>query len=273
MTTLFVFGDESGTMPLHDKAPPFAAATVSFFGSEPACAPSDPDVRQLASTIAGLGGIAFSGYVKPRPGYAEALEGRQSKLDTMARSARLSHGRNRDFIPRDGISRRNEIWSLCMQEVVGFAYALAVHRGPVDALEVFLDRKTLAAEDRNRFRFVLSGQADRFGDVLRRLPPVHQERARILQDRNRARPDTTSVRWSDEAGAESSAAGLRLAHHLARFARAMVMDPGTVDLPSVCTDEGCHFDQIDLTDIAIRPVDRENVHIWENATGLREPEA
>ena len=66
-------------------------------------------MRWLASTVASLGGIAFFGYVKPKPGYGVALAKRHSKLDTMARMARLIHGRNKDFIPRDGISPRNEV--------------------------------------------------------------------------------------------------------------------------------------------------------------------
>lgn len=160
-----------------------------------------------------------------------------------------------------------------MQEAVGFAYAVAVHRGRIDAVDVLLDQKTLALEDRNRFRFVLSGQAERLGDVIDRLPAVHDKRARALEQRNQGRPETMSMRWSDEPGANDAALGLKLADQLARYARRWVIDPSRNDLVTVCADEGCPLEGLDVTDIAIKPVARQVIESWKQATGLPEPEA
>lgn len=273
MTTIYVYGDESGTMPKRDADEPFVGATVAFLGEDPTEIPEGSGARWLASAIKELGGIAFFGYVQPRPGYEAALATRHSKMDTMARMQRLITGDNSEFIPERGLSLRNNIWGMCMSQAVAQIFAGALHRGTVDTVRILLDQKTLAEQDRNRFRSFIPWEGERFRTVLRGLPPEYQNHARVLEKRIGVTSETISVHWSDEPGANDAAPGLRLADHLAGLARQAIIDPSSSDLRAAFADEECQLHEMDLTDIVSRPLDKRVVETWRKKTGLPEPEA
>ena len=73
MPELYIFGDESGTMPANDKDNSFVAATVTFLDKKPLITNGSDKNETLIKIFKEQSAIPFATVVNPFPGYAKAL--------------------------------------------------------------------------------------------------------------------------------------------------------------------------------------------------------
>ena len=67
MTTLYIFGDESGTMPVNDNDKPFVAATVAVLNNNPAYIKGSNDNNIMVDIFKYFGIMPICGNSKTIP--------------------------------------------------------------------------------------------------------------------------------------------------------------------------------------------------------------
>lgn len=217
MTTLRIFGDESGEIAIDDNDGPFVAATVSFLGDNPIIHElqrrSDLFVNQLKE-IKAIPRVAF---VYPQPGYGERLAKKYSKINTMARVTRLITGANEQYLTRGGIELRNHIWSRCMGGAIIQAIVSAIAIDSIDNVVIVLDQRSLAKPQKNLFRRTLNGIRANLDNILNGIERLKPIGVAGLKANPRFSQDSMSILFSDDPAVIDAEGGLLLADHLAKL--------------------------------------------------------
>jgi hypothetical protein len=270
MTTLSIFGDESGTLPLHEEDGAFVCATVATQGRPRRLEERSKNYRWLIEKLQQYSAHPFVAYIRPLPGYGLAVKSKLEKMDTMARSKKLLTGKH-TYLPLGGIRFRNFVWMHCMLQAITQSFLSGLFRGSIDALEIVLDQKTLAPENRQLLI-----------DLLRRSPALAQETLirRLMLDADavegylsniKVDPSRISVSWSDDPGASGAQAGLQLAHYLAWHYRRDLEGLNKTHLEDELVNAGFRRFARDITEFVITPINRRSIENWKLATGLPEP--
>ncbi|MFH1213013.1 MAG: hypothetical protein V1681_02925 [Candidatus Neomarinimicrobiota bacterium] len=270
MATLWLFGDEAGVMPRADKDEVFVAATIGFLGAPPQIEFSghrDAVIAALVATRA-LPCVAF---VKPSPGYAQKLNARFARMNTMARATRLLTGANAKYLTPIGFSPRNMVWLSAMHQALGQTLLSAVERSLIDEIVVTLDEKTLAATTRTFFIDQVLATPEHMLPVFREalargLPGSEHHLGRLALTRG-----SISIRWSDEPLDPEARVGLFLAHHLASHTFADTKRGMPPMFLADLLDAGLPCKEIDVTHILTAALADSTVREWERRTGLRAP--
>lgn len=274
--TLWVFGDESGTMPLRDEDGVFMATTFAIL--EPNARKVPTNRLQMKGTIESLKMLharPSASIVRPTPGYGAALKRKIDTLNTLGGLTRLMSGANREFMPEGGHQPRNLVWAEAMQQAVGMAilFCSMKHHLIPGTVTVFLDRKTLKTEMRALIRhqaksypetasMALNQTADQLaGNVSLAL----REFAKAL----RSAPPPVSICWSDEPGFSDPISGLQLAHALSKYLFADERSAGS-NPPFRTHLEAAGFREVvgDITHVLLTPVSDEAVGRWQRDHGL-----
>jgi len=273
MSTLKIYGDEAGTMPLDDGGDVFTAACLSFRDEAPPLDRFRGTLDWLVEYVRACGAVPMVCFVRPRSGYGDAVKAKVSKTDTMARATRLLTGANASYLPVRGIGDRNWVWTECMFQAIGCSIFAGLARWKIEAVNIVLDEKSFPSDYRTTIRTrlpllrgLLEQQVKAFGSAN---PAAGQ-----LMLRRFAFSDTDiTLQWSDESGARSSSDGLRLADLLASSCRQALMKPeARIAVPELMAAVGEDY-LIDVTDVLMRPVSAANIETWRRNTGLPEPRA
>ena len=274
LATLYIFGDESGTMPINDTDKPFVAATVSVLGDPPVLIPGSEDDEKMAEIFANLNIVPFAAVVKPYPGYGKDLNEKYDKINVMARATRLITGASASYLDdrelREGFDLRNTVWAHAMVQAISNAVLSTLFTNPVEAVRVILDQKTMTPSMRQFFREVI---VHRLGEgtkqFLRSFRPTNPAVVSAWEDRVQFSSKTTMFSWSDESDELQQQFGLRLADRFARkIYRAQIAGrPGIVALL-----EAAGFENFvnDISGLVTR-LDERLVNNFKKKTGLPEP--
>lgn len=274
LATLYIFGDESGTMPIDDLDKPFVAATVSVLGDPPVLVRGSDDDQKMAEIFAKLNIVPFAAVVKPYPGYGNDLNAKYDKINVMARATRLTTGASAPYLDdrelREGFDLRNTVWAHAMVQAISNAVLSTLFTNPVEAVRVILDQKTMTPSMRQFFREVI---VHRIGEgtkqFLRNFRPANSTVVLEWEDRVQFSSKTTMFSWSDESDVLEQQFGLRLADRFARkIYQAQIADrPGIVAIL-----EAAGFEDFvnDISGLVTR-LDARLVNNFKKKTGLPEP--
>lgn len=275
MATLYIFGDESGTMPVDDADKPFVAATVAVLDNPPVIVPGSDDDEKMVEIFTSLSIIPFAAIVTPYPGYGRALKAKYDKIQTMARATRLVTRARASYLDekmlKEGFDLRNTIWGHAMVQSVARAVLNTVFTISVNAVEVILDRKTMTQSIRQFFKeFIVNGLGEGTRQSLRSILPLNQTVISEWEGRVRFSSKTTGFRWSDESEELEKQFGLRLADRFARkvYQGRIARKPGIEERLKAAGFES--FVE-DITESVTR-IDPRLVEKFREITGLPEPQ-
>ena len=158
LATLYVFGDESGTMPVSDNDKLFVAATVAVLKEPTLIVGSDND-EKMVEIFGNLNILPFAAIVKPFPGYGAALKAKHDKIHVMARATRLLTGANVTYLDEktlaEGFDLRNTVWGFAMVQAIAQAVLNTLFSSSIDAIHVILNRKTMLPSMRQFFKEII----------------------------------------------------------------------------------------------------------------------
>jgi hypothetical protein len=274
LATLYIFGDESGTMPINDADKPFVAATVAVLDNPPTLIPGSDDDEKMVEIFASLRIIPFAAIVKPYAGYGRVLKAKYDKIQVMARATRLVTGTRPPYLDdktlKEGFDLRNTVWGHAMVQSVANAVLNTLFTNSIDAVEVILDRKTMTPPTRQFFKEII---IHRIGEgtkqFLRSIVALNPTVISEWESRVRFSSETTAFRWSDESEELEKQFGLRLADRFARkvYQARINPNPGIEEML-----EAAGFEDFirDITELVTR-IDDRLVENFKKMTGLPEP--
>ena len=274
MATLYIFGDESGTMPMDDADKPFVAATIAVLDNPPVLVRGSDDDEKMAEIFASLNIIPFAAIVKPYPGYGKVLKAKYDKINVMARATRLITGARAPYLDdktlREGFDLRNTVWVNAMVQAIANAVLNTLFTNSVDAVQVILDRKTMTPSMRQFFKEMI---VNRIGEgtkqFLRSFLTVNPTVVSEWEDHVRFSSETTAFSWSDESEELEKQFGLRLADRFARkvYQAQITRQPGIEAILAAAGFEGFVSDISEL----VTRLDERLVDNFIKKTGLPEP--
>lgn len=261
LATLYIFGDESGTMPFDDNDKPFVAGTVALLEKKPAQVQ-----KKLFEILRELNAVPFIAMVKPFPGYGKLVKAKYDKMETMARAKRLATGAS---APEE-LNYRDVVWSHAMINAIGSAVSHFVLTASIDDVQILLDQKSMKPPGRALFTgMVINHMGVGITQILERIE--HRDPGAISEWKNHVRftDKTTRINWSDESDEFEGEFGLKLAHRLSQTVYRWQMNPA-IDMGTMVRDTGFEDCVMDITKIITR-LDQRIVDNFKRDTGLPEP--
>lgn len=270
MATLYIFGDESGTMPINDTDKPFVAATVAVLDNPPVLIPGSDDDSKMVEIFSNLNIIPYITVVKPFPGYGNTLKAKHGKMQVMARATRLVNGANARYLNENGFDIRNWIWCHAMGQGIANAVLHTVSTSSIDVVRVLLDRKTMSPSMRVFFKeMVVNHVGNWTKEFVAKYRMAYPSEVSLWEDRARFSSKSVILNWSDESKELEKQFGLKLADRLARkiYQAQMTGQPG---IESMFKAAGFDNIVIDISKLVIR-LDRRVVDNFKRNTRLPEP--
>jgi hypothetical protein len=274
LATLYIFGDESGTMPVKDNDKPFVAATVAVLDNTPALINGSDDDKKLVEIFKELNVIPFVAIVKPFPGYGKAVKVKHDKMQVMARATRLVTGANAQYLDQKtrtyGLDLRNTVWCHAMLQAIARTVLHTVFTSPIDVVQIVLDQKTMRPPMRLFFKeMVVQQMGVGTRQFLRNLLPMNPSVISQWESHVRFSAKTTSINWSDESKELEEEFGLKLVD---RFARKMYQAQATHEagIETILRDAGFDDFVVDISEVVTR-LDQRVVDNFKRNTGLPEP--
>jgi len=274
LTTLYIFGDESGTMPLSDNGKPFVAATVSVIGEPPTLIKGSDNDEKMLEIFTNLKAMPSAAIVKPFPGYGKALRAKHDKINLMARATRLVTGADAKYLDQktlaEGFDLRNTVWGFAMVQSIASAVISTLYTNSIGSIHIILDRKTLRPAMRSFFKELVSSKlAVGTREVLEDLLPMNPGVVSEWISRLKFSSKTTLINWSDDSDGFEHHFGLRLADRLARkiYQGMITNQPG---IEAILQNAGFEDFVIDISELVTR-LDQGVVDYFRNKTGLPEP--
>jgi hypothetical protein len=264
MSSLSIFCDESGTMPVDDAEGVFCVAVLTTQTSAIRIEERSGHIEDIGVKLKELECLPQVVFVKPRDGYSNLLRSKMSKMNTMARASRLVTG-SHEYLPGSAHNSRNLIWIRCMALCVVRAVIRRAELSPINSVRVILDEKTLPQPSRRMFEDRVRCLRD---DILGPNADAASEgRSDSAVVRNiRFARDQVSITWSSPDTDD----GLYLAHRLSGLAKTAIEKSTQSDCARVLgMEQGNLF--YDSTSDVIRPVSKRSVERWKLRTGLPEP--
>ncbi len=271
MAVLYLYADESGTMPQRDTDAPFITATVSFLGDKPDSTHVIRQKSEILSRLVLLNAIPFVAFVKPIPGYGKSINSKLDKINTMARVTRLFNRANTQYLDKQGIGLRNYIWIHAMKQAIGNTVRVAMRKDSIDSLQILMDQKALPAPTRTLFTEQVLAISEQARDVLVRLKPLSPNTISLYESHICFTNNSTSLRWSDEIDVLDKDSRLKLSDKLARKAYREIRDGNLDEFTENLTKAGFPDSVLNLTKIIMGPLNSKSVVAWERITGLKEP--
>lgn len=264
MSSLSIFCDESGTMPVDDTAGVFCVAVLTTQRSTVRLEKRRGHMRTIAAKLKELECLPQVVFVKPRDGYGNLLQSKMSKMNTMARAVRLIRG-SHEYLPVSAHNSRNLIWIRCMAICVVRAVVRRAELGPISSVRVILDEKTLPQPSRRMFEDRVRCLRD---DILGPNADAASEgktNSAVVRNIQFAR-DQVSITWSSPDTDD----GLYLAHRLSGLAKTAIEKSTESDCArALGMEQGDLF--YDSTPDVVRAISTRSVERWKRRTGLPEP--
>jgi hypothetical protein len=274
LANLYIFGDESGTMPVNDSDKPFVAATIATVDNPPALIGGSDNDEKMVEIFKNLNLVPFAAIVKPFPGYAKILKAKYNKIQVMARATRLVTGASVQYLDEktltDGFDLRNTVWGYAMLQAIANAVLNTLFTSTIDAVQVILDSKTMTPSMRFFFKEMI---INRIGvgtrQFLRSFLPMNPSVVSEWGDHVRFSAETTSFSWSDNSEEFEQQFGLRLADRFARkiYQAQITRQPG---IEAMLKNAGFEDFIVDISELVTR-LDQRVVDNFRRNTGLPEP--
>lgn len=269
MSTLRIYTDEAGKMPMTDDDGPFVVSAVGILGEHPTFASVNGRAAWLCSKLVELNAHANCSFVIPQPGFGDAVRKKLAKMDLMARSTRLLTGANNHYLTPAGLQQRFIIYNHCMQDVVQGPLLRAVLKSPLERVEICLDQMTMAPGTRLMLITHVKSMRQQLLSTIKKLENLNPDHAKRI--RANVRFDEIHISWSDEEHMETADGGLKLAHYLASL-KYRDLRRGQRVLDNQLIESGYTNYGRNITEQLIRPIAGSSVREWEQNTGLSEPE-
>ena len=273
MAAIFIYGDESGTMPIKQSDGPFVACCVATLNEIPAFDASDGKISWIFESLKEYDAIPHFSYVVPGIEFDDRFKSRMSKMNTMARMTRLMNGMNKQYLTEDGFCPRNYVWIRSMSTSIGQVLVEKILRHRIDAINILLDQKSFAIPNRHLFTKQI---ADIEKPLIRTLQRVRAVNPAAIQrvSRNVKFAGNITIEWSDSPSVSASTGGLFLADKLAgKFLRGLKSGQlASSPLVRKLGEYGFKDYSKDITKEFLE-LNKDAVEDWKRNTGLPEPQA
>ena len=274
MSTLYIFGDESGTMPLKDSDKPFVTATISILDHRPELVKGSNNNEKMVGILKNIEAIPSAMVVKPFPGYSKAIKLKYSKMNTMARATRLVTGANASYLDQktlaNGFKPRNMVWCQAMLTAIAYAVLNTVYNSAINTVRIILDQKTMRPSMRNFFKDMLIQQMGvGTKEYLLNFQHMNPSVIDLWKSRVRFSAESTFFSWSDENDDTKNEFGLRLADRLSRkiYQSQISSDQEIETLLNLAGYSDC---VVDLSRV-VTQLSQRVIENFKRMTGLPEP--
>jgi hypothetical protein len=218
MAALYIYADESGTMPTSDTDPPFVAAAVASFREPFRWDGKRGKRREILETISNSQLLPFIAILDPHPGFTDTLHEKLELLNDDAQKTLETTGANARLFPRRGLKPGNFIWGHTVLQAVSQAALSGAVRGVIDRIEILMDQKTLRKEERALFRHTLvTLKGTMRNSLMHALFGFFGPLEQLLQ-RLKFEDIDVSVRWSDDPIQRANEGALNFVDRVSRFA-------------------------------------------------------
>ena len=272
MSILYIFSDESGTMPREDGDDPFVTATIGFLDKLPSFVPGSNDNDTLANILKSQKALPVITFVRPFPNYGNLLKNRYEKFEIMARAKCLLEGKTIQYPDKNEINICNDVWQQTISQAIihnllniAFDYSLCTK------IRFIFDEKTMTQNRRDLFEEIIRNVDLMLREYLTEFNKDYPESlvSSIINNIQYYR-DSVSVIWSDSPHfPQNYTFGLKLADRVARKSYQTLK--GKFDFFLLLEKAGFKDFTIDITQQIARPVDKKLIENWKRETGLPEP--
>jgi len=272
MSIIYIYGDESGTMPIKDNDPPFVVCTISTTIDIPEFRETHRHINWIIERINEFTASPHWIYVQPKNGYEKALQKRYYQMHLMSRITRLMTGANKSYISSRGINLRNYIWIRSMILAIGQTIISKVIKTKVTDLYIILDDKSLSNEDIILFKKIVSEIITTTYDILSLIECLSPDIIKVWKENVEISEENIHINWRSNLKNAKHNGGLILADYLSHYFLRMLIHNRLSQLIEMLKFEGVSFSIQDITDDIIKPIDPRTTKKWEKETGLKEPE-
>jgi hypothetical protein len=261
-------------MPIKDADGPFIASTVGFLGAPPGAIQWGDNDDKIVEILKKTNSIPLAAVVNPFPGYHHSLMAKFNKIKTMIRAKCLLDGSNVQYPDRDDINLPNEVWQRAMEQAIAHAVISAVLGGwIIDSIRIIFDGKSM----NKKRRILFEKSLDQIGKTLREyLGPFEKKyppkAVSVYKDRIRLLAGSISVYWGDESNPSQCEFGLKLADNFARKMYHQLINQDQAGFETSFRKAGFKDIVLDITELVIRPLDKNIIDRWKRDTGLPEPQ-
>ena len=271
MSTIILFGDESGTMPASKKEGPFVAAFISTQNCEIDKLKIDCHKTRLLNSIKSNNFVPIINFVYPGDDYEEIYKRRMEKFEIMARYSKLMTNNTHLLLTNFGIPDRNYIWIQGMGISIGHSFLKMLSNNEIEKIRIYIDQKSMVKKNREFFEHNISEIPQRIFNVLKKNKSIFPNYVKNIQSNLKFSQEDIEIFWNDNDKFQKYKNGFLVVHHLAKFSKDILKKDGIEKLNEVFENEGFTNSLYDITKFLIAPLDKNAIERWKRSTGLPEP--
>lgn len=272
MAEIFLFGDESGTMPLSKKDGPFVTAFVALLKDNINDLKINYHHGKLLSSLKLNNIEPLINFVYPEDDYEVKFKKKMEKMEVMARYSKLMTNNKHLLLNNDGIPIRNFIWLQGIGLTIGHALLRMLSKEEINKINIFIDQKSMVNTTREFFEINVLDIPQKIINVVQKYSNMFPDYVNNVLSNFKFTSNDISILWNDEDKYTEYKKGLLLSHHLAKYSHKILRKHGIEQLNKIFTEAGFKNSVYNYTKYLIAPLNKNSVEIWKQSTGLPEPE-
>ena len=271
MSEIYLFGDESGTMPVSKKDVPFVAAFISYSNKEINTLEINFHHSELLNNLKNHSITPIINFVYPDEEFEIKFKKRMEKYEVMARYSKLVTNNTHLLLNEDGIPIRNYIWMQGMGMAVGQSLLKIISIKEVEKINIFFDQKSMVNSTRLFFKNNISDIPNKIYGVLNKNLGRYPNYVKKSLSNFKFSSNDISINWIDSGNVLEYKTGFLLAHHLAKYSCNTLRKYGLDRLYEIYMGSGFSNSVHDFTTQLLAPLPKDAIDRWKRSTGLLEP--
>ena len=271
MSEIYLFGDESGTMPVLKKDGPFVAAFISYTNKDLNTLEINFHHGELLNNLKNHRITPIVNFVYPDEEFEVKFKKRMEKFEIMARYSKLMTNNTHLLLNADGIPIRNYIWIQGMVMAIGQSLLKIISVEKVERINIFIDQKSMVNSTRLFFKNNIADIPNKIYGVLSRNLERYPNYVKTSLSNFKFSSNDISINWKDSGNEIEYKTGFLLSHHLATYSCIILKKYGIDRLSEIYTESGFSNSLHDFTSHLLASLPKDAIDKWKRSTGLPEP--
>lgn len=270
LSKLFIFIDESGTMPLNKEKDIFVAAGFSTFNDYPIFKEKKGKKTWLIGQLIKHSAIPFISYIEPDDEYLIKVKQRFDQIEEMAKVTLGTTGNNKKYFPTDGLKRRNMIYINTINNCIGQIILNSTIKDRIDEITIYLDQKTLKKTSLNLFNNQIKRELKIMNSSIDKIHDIPESLKDFIKSRLNWNENEVRIFWSNQPESFSAEYGLELAHYLCHlFFKEYKKKESPNSLYNMLIKAGYTNFLSKTNSLLTKELNGKTIQDWEKNTGLK----